>query len=284
MKHSLRIKLAPVALIAVAAIWGATFVLMKDSISRQPVNDFLFTRFSLATLVLILLRPGALKLIKKDLALRGIGAGCFLGLGFIFQTYGLSQTTAAITGFVTGLYVVLTPLIAASFLHRKVSSKAWLAVAIATLGLTLLSFQGFSINFGAFLVLICVLFFSAHIIALGEWSVGRDAYAMTIMQLATCSVITGIASIPGGYVAPPDKGVWGVVVFCAVFATAFAFIIQTWAQSVMSPTAVAVLITNETVFAALFAVWFGGEVLTPKIIVGGVLVLVSMYLIVLTEK
>lgn len=284
MKHSLRIKLAPVALIAVAAIWGATFVLMKDSISRQPVNDFLFTRFSLATLVLILLRPGALKLIKKDLALRGIGAGCFLGLGFIFQTYGLSQTTAAITGFVTGLYVVLTPLIAASFLHRKVSSKAWLAVAIATLGLTLLSFQGFSINFGAFLVLICVLFFSAHIIALGEWSVGRDAYAMTIMQLATCSVITGIASIPGGYVAPPDKGVWGVVVFCAVFATAFAFIIQTWAQSVMSPTTVAVLITNETVFAALFAVWFGGEVLTPKIIVGGVLVLVSMYLIVLTEK
>lgn len=284
MKHSLRIKLAPVALIAVAAIWGATFVLMKDSISRQPVNDFLFTRFSLATLVLILLRPGALKLIKKDLALRGIGAGCFLGLGFIFQTYGLSQTTAAITGFVTGLYVVLTPLIAASFLHRKVSSKAWLAVAIATLGLTLLSFQGFSINFGAFLVLICVLFFSAHIIALGEWSAGRDTYAMTIMQLATCSVITGIASISGGYVAPPDKGVWGVVVFCAVFATAFAFIIQTWAQSVMSPTAVAVLITNETVFAALFAVWFGGEVLTPKIIVGGVLVLVSMYLIVLTEK
>lgn len=284
MKHSLRIKLAPVALIAVAAIWGATFVLMKDSISRQPVNDFLFTRFSLATLVLILLRPGALKLIKKDLALRGIGAGCFLGLGFIFQTYGLSQTTAAITGFVTGLYVVLTPLIAASFLHRKVSSKAWLAVAIATLGLTLLSFQGFSINFGAFLVLICVLFFSAHIIALGEWSVGRDTYAMTIMQLATCSVITGIASISGGYVAPPDKGVWGVVVFCAVFATAFAFIIQTWAQSVMSPTTVAVLITNETVFAALFAVWFGGEVLTPKIIVGGVLVLVSMYLIVLTEK
>ncbi len=284
MKHSLKIKLAPLALIAVAAMWGATFVLMKDSISRQPINDFLFTRFSLATLILILLRPKALTLINRDLALRGVGAGSFLGLGFIFQTYGLSNTTAAITGFVTGLYVVLTPLIAALILHRKVTGKAWIAVAIATIGLTCLSFQGFSINFGAFLVLICVIFFSAHIIALGEWSAGRDTYAMTITQLATCSAITGVASIPGGYVSPPDKGVWGVVIFCAVFATAFAFIIQTWAQSVMSPTTVAVLITNESVFAALFAVWFGGEILTPKIIIGGILVLISMYLIVLTEK
>ncbi len=284
MKHSLKIKLAPLALIAVAAMWGATFVLMKDSISRQPINDFLFTRFSLATLILILLRPKALTLINRDLALRGVGAGSFLGLGFIFQTYGLSNTTAAITGFVTGLYVVLTPLIAALILHRKVTGKAWIAVAIATIGLTCLSFQGFSINFGAFLVLICVIFFSAHIIALGEWSAGRDTYAMTITQLATCAAITGVASIPGGYVSPPDKGVWGVVIFCAVFATAFAFIIQTWAQSVMSPTTVAVLITNESVFAALFAVWLGGEILTPKIIIGGILVLISMYLIVLTEK
>ena len=284
MKHSLKIKLAPLALIAVAAMWGATFVLMKDSISRQPINDFLFTRFSLATLILILLRPKALTLINRDLALRGVGAGSFLGLGFIFQTYGLSNTTAAITGFVTGLYVVLTPLIAAAILHRKVTGKAWIAVAIATIGLTFLSFQGFSINFGAFLVLICVIFFSAHIIALGEWSAGRDTYAMTITQLATCAAITGVASIPGGYVSPPDKGVWGVVIFCAVFATAFAFIIQTWAQSVMSPTTVAVLITNESVFAALFAVWLGGEILTPKIIIGGILVLISMYLIVLTEK
>ena len=119
MKHSLKIKLAPLALVAVAAMWGATFVLMKDSINRQPINDFLFTRFSLATLILILLRPKALKLINRDLAIRGVGAGSFLGLGFIFQTYGLSNTTAAITGFVTGLYVVLTPLIAASILHRK---------------------------------------------------------------------------------------------------------------------------------------------------------------------
>jgi drug/metabolite transporter (DMT)-like permease len=107
---------------------------------------------------------------------------------------------------------------------------------------------------------------------------------MTVVQLTMCAVLSGIASIPGGYSLPPDSGVWAVVVFTAIFATAIAFIVQTWSQAHMSATKVAVILTTEVVFAALFAILFGGEVLTLQSAIGGVLVIVAMYLIVLKEQ
>ena len=107
---------------------------------------------------------------------------------------------------------------------------------------------------------------------------------MTVVQLFMCGVLSGIASIPGGYSPPPDAGVWGVVIFTAVFATAIAFIIQTWAQAHMSSTKVAVILTMEVVFAAIFAIIFGGERLTLQSALGGILVITSMYLIVIKES
>ena len=94
-------------------------------------------------------------------------------------------------------------------------------------------------------VLASAFFFGAHIIALSKWSSGRDAYAMTIVQLSVCALLSGLASIPDGYALPPDNGVWGVVIFTAVFATAIAFIVQTWSQAHMSATKVAVILTME---------------------------------------
>ena len=105
---------------------------MKDSLTQQPVNDFLASRFIVATLAMLAMRPTIIKYFTKDLLLRGAGAGFFLGMGYIFQTYGLSHTTAAITGFVTGLYVVFTPLIAAALLKKRIPAKAWGAVFLAT--------------------------------------------------------------------------------------------------------------------------------------------------------
>jgi drug/metabolite transporter (DMT)-like permease len=99
-----------------------------------------------------------------------------------------------------------------------------------------------------------------------------------------CGLLAGIASIPSGYSAPPDSGVWAVVIFTAVFATAIAFIIQTWSQAHMSATKVAVILTMEVVFAAVFAIFFGGEKLTLQSALGGVLVVMAMYLIVLKEQ
>jgi drug/metabolite transporter (DMT)-like permease len=283
-RHNLQLKLAPLALLLVSAAWGLAFVVMKPAIERQSVNNFLFTRFSMAVLVMVLIRPQVLKFLTKDLLLRGLAAGFLLGGGYIFQTVGLANTGAAITGFVTGLYVVLTPLFAGLIFKERVSKNTWLYVFMATVGLALLSLKGWSIGFGELMVFFSAIAFAAHITALSKWSAGRDVYAMTITQLTMCAAMTGVASIFEGYSAPPDSGVWAVVVFTAVFATAIAFIVQTWSQAHMSATKVAVILTMEVVFAAFFAIIFAGERLTLQAALGGILVVTAMYLIVLKES
>jgi len=282
--HALKIRLAPWALLSVSAAWGMAFVVMKDAIERQSVNNFLFTRFLLAVAVMVALKPSVVKKFDRDLLLRASAAGVFLGLGYIFQTLGLARTGAAITGFVTGLYVVFTPLLAYFFLKERITKLIWVCVAIATEGLGLLSIRGFSVGIGEMLVLASAFFFAAHIIALGKWSSGRDVYAMTIVQLAMCAVLSGLASIPEGYSPPPDNGVWGVVIFTAVICTAVAFVVQTWSQAHMTTTKVAVILTMEVVFAAVFAMIFGGERLTLQATLGGVMVLTAMFMIVLKEN
>ena len=283
-KHLFRMKLAPWALLGVAMAWGWAFVIMKDAIQRQSVNNFLFTRFVFGAVVMVLIRPSVLKLLNKDLLLRAGTAGIFLGFGYIFQTLGLARTGAAITGFVTGLYIVLTPLFAWLFLKEKINRFTWICIGVATVGLAFLSIHGFSVGFGELLVFVSAIFYALHIIALSQWSSGRDPYAMTVVQLAVCALLSGVASIPGGYSPPPDAGVWGVVIFTAVFATAIAFIIQTWAQAHMTSTKVAVILTMEVVFAAIFAIIFGGESLTLQSTIGGILVVGAMYLIVIKES
>jgi drug/metabolite transporter (DMT)-like permease len=282
-RHNLQLKLAPWALLTVSVAWGLAFVVMKPAIERQSVNNFLFTRFVLAVLVMILIRPQVVKLFTKDLLLRGFSAGLFLGGGYILQTVGLANTGAAITGFVTGLYVILTPLFAAVIFKDRISKTTWAYVFVATIGLGLLSLHGWSVGYGEFLVFLSAIAFAAHITALSKWSAGRDVYAMTITQLIMCAVLTGIASSIEGYSPPPDFGVWAVVIFTAVFCTAIAFIVQTWSQAHMSATKVAVILTMEVVFAAVFAIIFGGERLTLQSALGGILVVAAMYLIVLKE-
>lgn len=282
-RHQLQLKLAPWALLAVAAAWGAAFVVMKPAIERQSVNSFLATRFVVAVVVMIALRPSVLQKFNKELILKGSLAGFFLGTGYIFQTLGLARTGAAITGFVTGLYVVLTPLIAAVFLKEKIKAFTWFCVVFATIGLALLSLRGWSVGIGEALVFVSAIAFAAHIVTLSKWSLGFDAYALTIVQLSICALLTGVISIGQGYEKPTDSGVWGVVIFTAVIATAVAFIVQTWSQAHMSSTKVAVILTMEVVFAALFAVAFGGESLTLQVSIGGAMVLLAMYLIVTKE-
>jgi drug/metabolite transporter (DMT)-like permease len=283
-QHATRIRLAPWALLLVAASWGWAFVIMKESIARQSVNNFLFSRFALAVIVMVLIRPQVFKFFDKDLVIRSAFAGTFLGAGYILQTLGLERTGAAITGFITGLYVVFTPLIAALVLKTRITLLTWACVALATVGLALLSLRGWSIGIGELLILACAFCFGAHIISLGKWSSGRDAYAMTVIQLAVCTLITGLASVAeGGYSPPPDWGVWATVVFTAVVCTAAAFMIQTWSQAHMTTTKVAVILTMEVVFAAVFAILFGGESLTLQTAVGGILVVIAMYVIVIKE-
>lgn len=281
--HAGRMRLAPIALISLAAAWGLAFIIMKDSIERQSVNSFLFTRFAVAVLFLIAFKPTVFRAITKDLFLKAFAAGLLLGAGYILQTEGLARTGAAITGFITGLYVVSTPLISAVILKKKISRFTWGCVALATVGLALLSLRGWSMGFGEFLVLLCAIAFGAHIVALGQWSSGRDVYAMTTVQLFAVTVLTGIFAFAEGYEVPPDRNVWAVVIFTAIACTALGFIVQTWAQAHIESTKVAVILTLEIVFAALFAITIGRESMTIQVALGGIILLTAMYLIVVKE-
>jgi len=279
--HASKMKIAPWALLTVAAAWGYAFVVMKDAIEKQSVNSFLFSRFAVAVLAMLALKPSVIKKINRDILRKGFFAGLFLGSGYIFQTLGLKLTGAAITGFITGLYVVATPVIAAVFLRHKISRFTWLCVLLATTGLALLSLHGWSVGFGEFLVLMSAIGFGAHIIALSQWSNGLDSYAFTIAQLATCALLTGAIALGQGYEAPADTTGWLVVFYTAIICTAIAFVIQTWSQAHMTPTKVAVILTMEVVFAAIFALLFGGESLTFQALIGGIFVVLAMFAIVI---
>ena len=276
----MQMKLAPWALLAVAAMWGISFVWMKDILDQQDVYSFLTSRFLVAAAAMILLKPKVLKLFTKELVFKGLIVGMALGSGYIFQTLGLDRTTPAITGFITGLYVVVTPVLASLFLKERLTPAMWGYVLLAVLGLAVLSVQGWSIGLGEIFVLISAVFFAIHIILLGSWSKNFDAYALTIIQLIGCALLSAIPATINGYVAPPDLQVWGVIVFTALFATAIAFVIQTWSQARISTTKVAVILTMEVVFAAVFSVMYGMEPLTLRLAVGGTMVLIAMLAIV----
>jgi drug/metabolite transporter (DMT)-like permease len=269
---------------AVAAIWGSAFLSMKGTLERLDVNSFLTWRFVIATLLLIAIRPTVLKKIDLPFLKKGVILGVFLSSGYIFQSFGLTLTTVSNTGFITGLYVVFTPVVAALILRKNITLVEWFAVLVATIGLALLSFNGVKFGVGEFLVLISALLFAFHIVGLGEWSKGLDTYALTVIQLGTCAVVTFLASFKSGFKAPPDSGVWWSIIYTAIFATALAFIVQTWAQSFIAPSTVGVILAAEVVFAAAFGIWLLNEPVTLRIALGGLLVLASMYLIILLDQ
>jgi drug/metabolite transporter (DMT)-like permease len=276
----MQLKLAPWALLAVAAMWGISFVWMKDILDQQDVYSFLVSRFLVAAVAMIVIKPKVIKQFNKELVAKGLIIGAALGAGYIFQTLGLERTTPAITGFITGLYVVITPLLAFIFLKEKLTLSMWGYILLAVLGLAVLSIQGWSVGSGELFVLISAALFALHIILLGSWSKSFDAYALTVIQLTSCAIVAAIPASINGYVSPPDSQVWSVILFTAIFATAFAFVIQTWSQARISATKVAVILTMEVVFAALFSFMYGMEPFTLRLALGGGMVLIAMLAIV----
>jgi drug/metabolite transporter (DMT)-like permease len=272
---------AAIALVAVAISWGGAFVLMKDAIAAQPFYDFLAIRFTIATAVMILVKPKVLKAFDAPMLKHGLYLGLLLSLGYITQTIGLELSTAAITGFITGLYVVLTPIFGWLIFRKKAGKRLITGVVLATIALALISINGVTFEIGQLWVVACAFLFAAHIVGLSIWSPGKDVYALTVMQLAVVGAVSWIGAFAndGAYQSPPDFSGWFAVLFCAVFATAVAFLVQTWAQSQMDASRVAILLTSEVVWAALIAVLVGQEVLGFKTIVGGAIMIAAMLIV-----
>ena len=266
------------ALLGVTAVWGSTFIVVKDAVRQMPVTDFLTWRFTIAALAMLLLRPRAVARLGRDGRRVGLVLGCALGAGYLLQTLGLQTTSAAVSGFVTGMFVVLTPLGAALLLREPPGRAAWAAVVLATVGLGLLSLHGFSVGTGELLTLGCAAAFALHIVGLGRHAASYDVYGLAVVQLLTVAGLCAVVALPGGLAMPPDAGVWGAIALTSLAATALAFVVQTWAQAHMAPTRAAVLMTMEPVFSGVFAVGVAGEAFGLRAAAGAVLVLAAMVL------
>jgi drug/metabolite transporter (DMT)-like permease len=270
--------LATLGLLAVTAAWGSTFFLIKDLLDRIPVADFLAVRFTIAALALWLIAPKAVAQLSALARRRAVLLGLVYGAGQLLQTAGLGHTSASVSGFVTGMYVVMTPLFAAALVRARVGASAWAAVVLATGGLALLSLQGFAMGLGESLTLVSAALYALHIVALGAWSTPREALGLSIVQLAVIAVVCWAGALPGGVELPTTGSDWLATLYMALVAGAFALVVQTWAQAHMSATRAAIVMTMEPVFAAAFAVGWGGEDLSARMVGGGALVLAAMYL------
>jgi len=262
-------------LLVTAMAWGSTFVVVKHAVAEVPVADFLAWRFLLAGGVLVVLRPRALVRLGWRGARQGAALGLILAVGYLLQTYGLQTTPAAVSGLLTGLQVVFTPLIAWTLLRHRPGSRTWLASLVATSGLALITVRGVSFGAGEALTLVSAAAFALQMVVLSRWATVKDAYGLATMQLLTVGAVCGIGAAPDGIGLPSSVGMWGAILLTALAATAFAFVAQSWAQSHLSATATAVVFTTEPVFAALFAA-VAGEHMGWAVVVGGGLVVAAM--------
>jgi drug/metabolite transporter (DMT)-like permease len=275
---------ATLALVAVTATWGSTFFLIKDLLDRMPVLDYLAVRFLVATVALALLFPRALARMSRSALRGGLVLGGLYGLAQILQTAGLAHTPASVSGFVTGMYVVATPVFAAVLLGQRVTVVTWTAVALAMTGLGVLTLGGLSVGYGEALTFVAAMLYALHIVGLGAWSTPADAIGMAVTQLAVITVVCLAVTAPDGVVLPATTQDWVAVLYMALAAGAFAMAAQTWAQAHLPPTRAAIIMTMEPVFAAGFAVLFGGEALSWRMLVGGGLVLTAMLLVELVPR
>ncbi|HEX4189793.1 MAG TPA: DMT family transporter [Marmoricola sp.] len=269
---------ATLVLVAMTACWGSTFFLIHGLVTRVPAADFLAVRFSIASVVMLLAAPRAIARLSPAVRRHAVVLGCLYGVAQIGQTVGLEHTTASVAGFITGLYVVLTPLFAAAILRTPTSALTWIAVGLATVGLGVLSLNGLSIGAGEGLTLLAAMLYALHIVGLGAWSSPTDALGMSLVQCLVITAIALVAAAPGGITLPQRPGDWAVVLYTAVFASAVALLGQTWAQAHLPATRSAIIMSMEPVFAAGFAVGLGGESLSARMVLGGVLVLCAMLL------
>ena len=248
------------ALVAVTAVWGVTFVQVKDAVAVYPLFAFLALRFAIASATLAIPAAGRL----RPLGVGGLRAGLLLGAlvatGYGLQTAGLERTTVSSAGFVTGLYVVLTPLVALALFRERAGRAVWAGVALAVAGLAMLSGVGAGSKVGDALVLGGSLAWALQIVLTGRFAPRFDPLALTFVQMLAALVGFGVIAIAVGDV-PLPRGwtVWGALLVTGVFASALAFLIQTWAQRRTSATRTALIYAMEPVFAGLAGYALAGD-------------------------
>ncbi|MDD3852267.1 MAG: DMT family transporter [Syntrophomonadaceae bacterium] len=278
---------ADLSMLLVAFIWGTTFVIVKNALLEIGPFLYLGLRFLLAFAVLASLSPQNIGKVNRNGLATGMLMGLVLLFGYAFQTVGLQYTTSSNAGFVTGVSVVLVPIIYFS-LHRRLPPPGTIvAVVSVTIGLYMLSVPDglSSIAYGDLLILVCALCFAIHIVLVDSYSYLYNAIAITGIQILFVGLIClGIGLAIEPWPANFSVSLIAAIIITAVFATALAFLLQNALQKYSTPTRFAIVLTAEPVFAALAGFWFAGEMFSTKALIGASLILGSMIISIMSRR
>ena len=270
---------ADLLLLTVAIAWGVTFLMVQDAISTTPVYAFLFFRFALASILMFIISYRFLNELNKKTILYGVILGIFLFSAFATQTFGLMYTKSSIVAFITGLNVICVPFLTYLFFKDKIKLNVLIASFIAVIGLYLLTMSGTLVfEKGEFLTLICAILFALQIIFTGKFSNQVNVFLLVLFQLITVSILALIFSLSLDSVTfniPYNYAFFKAVIITAIFATVYAFLIQTYMQQFTTATKTAIIFTMEPVSAAIFAYFTANEVLTIVQFIGAVLIILA---------
>jgi drug/metabolite transporter (DMT)-like permease len=276
---------ADLSLAFCSLLWGASFVVVKNSLARSSVYIFLAVRFTLAALLMAAFRPRVFRTLKRAELLAGAALGFFMFGGYAFQTAGLQYTTPAKSGFVTGSSVVMVPLLLGIFWGRRLTLWVYAGVFAAVFGLYFLTVpaEGVSyLNRGDLLTFVAAGLYAMHIILVGDYTRRHSVAALSVLQVAACAVLawvaTGLTSVTGWQAARfgwQPGSLLGIAI-CAVFATAVAFSIQLWAQQFTTSSHAAILFTLEPVFASMTSYILLRERLGTRALLGAAFVLAGI--------
>jgi drug/metabolite transporter (DMT)-like permease len=246
------------ALVLVTAVWGVTFVQVKDAVAIYPLFAFLALRFAIASATLAV--PGGRRL--AGLGRRGAAAAAFAGAllaaGYALQTLGLERTSVSSAGFVTGMYVVLTPIIALVLFRIRSGAAAWLGVVVSSIGLALLAGVHGGSPVGELLVLGGAAVYSLQIVLMERYAPRYDPLGFTLGEMLAAFAVLLAVAVPQ-LAVPHGWTVWGALIVTGVFASALGFLVQTWAQQRTSATRTALVFALEPVWAAIFGFALAGD-------------------------
>jgi drug/metabolite transporter (DMT)-like permease len=262
----------------VALIWGSTFVIVQNALDAVGPMTFVGWRFGIASALLIALFYRRLRAITRQEVLSGGLIGVWLAGGYIFQTIGLQSTTTAKAGFITGLSVVIVPVLATVLLRRPPGRGPVIGIVAATIGLAVLSLnKNLHVQAGDLWVLGCALMFALHITTVAHFSPHYDSIRLSVAQIVAVMVLaTGSAAVFETPEVDLPLETWGAIVFTGVVATALVFSLQVYVQRFTTPTHTALLFSLEPVFAAFFGWWWANEILGTKELIGCGLILAGM--------
>jgi drug/metabolite transporter (DMT)-like permease len=267
-----------------AALWGGSFVLAKGLVARHDPLSVLAVRFAVAFAVMVAVRPGSVRALPRRTWPRAAALGAVYGAGQVLHYTGLVTTPASTAGFLVGMFLVVTPVLALLLLGRRSPALTWAGVLLGAVGLAVLSWHNTSFGLGEVLCLAAAVCYAAQIVGLGAWSAPGHSWGITAVQMGAIALVLAVPAGLRGWDPPSSGSDWLAIGYLAIVAGVLAVSIQTWAQTRLTSAHAAVIMAAEPLWAAAFAVLLTAEHVNARLVLGGTLLLAANVLTSVTQR